>query len=99
MTAIPESARQFLTTGPLGHAATLNSDGTPHVTLTWAGFEGDELVMATFYPDQRKTHNIRRDPRIVVSFQARPTIMTGKESIPTWSCRGMPGSERAGRSS
>ena len=70
MTAIPESARQFLTTGPLGHVATLDSDGTPHVTLTWAGFEGDELVMATFYLDQKKIHSIRRDPRIVVSFQA-----------------------------
>lgn len=67
---IPESAREFLATGPLGHIVTLDSDGTPHVTLTWAGFEGDELVMATFHPDQKKTRNIRRDPRIVVSFQA-----------------------------
>lgn len=70
MTLIPESAREFLATGPLGHVVTLNSDGSPHVTLTWAGFEGDELVMATFHPDQRKLGNIRRDPRIVVSFQA-----------------------------
>jgi PPOX class probable F420-dependent enzyme len=70
MTVIPESAREFLATGPLGHVTTVDSDGTPHVTLTWAGFEGNELVMATFHPDQRKIRNIRRDPRIVVSFQA-----------------------------
>lgn len=70
MTVITESAREFLATGPLGHVVTLNPDGTPHVTLTWAGFEGDELVMATFHPDQKKAHNIGRDPRIVVSFQA-----------------------------
>ena len=70
MAAIPESAREFLLTGPLGHMVTINSDGSPHVTLSWAGFEGDELVMATFYPDQRKIHNLRRDPRVVVSFQA-----------------------------
>lgn len=70
MTAIPESARELLATGPLGHVATLNSDGTPHVTLTWAGFDGDDLVMATFYPEQRKVRNLRRDPRIVLSFQA-----------------------------
>lgn len=70
MTAIPESAREFLTTGPLGHVVTLNPDGTPHVTLTWAGFDGEELVMATFYPEQRKISNMRRDPRIVLSFQA-----------------------------
>jgi PPOX class probable F420-dependent enzyme len=71
MAVIPESAREFLATGPLGHVVTLNSDGTPHVTLTWAGFDGDELVMATFHPDQRKIHNIHRDPRVVVSFQAK----------------------------
>ena len=70
MATIPGSAREFLMTGPLGHMVTINSDGSPHVTLSWAGFEGDELVMATFYPDQRKIHNLRRDPRVVVSFQA-----------------------------
>jgi PPOX class probable F420-dependent enzyme len=71
MAVIPRSARDFLATGPLGHVATLNPDGTPHVTLSRAGFEGDELVMATFYNlEQRKLRNLRRDPRVVVSFQA-----------------------------
>jgi PPOX class probable F420-dependent enzyme len=70
MAEIPESAREFLATGPLGHLVTLNEDGTPHITLTWAGFDGDELEMATFHPEQRKVNNMRRDPRIVVSFQA-----------------------------
>jgi hypothetical protein len=27
---------------------TLDPDGTPHITLAWAGFDIDELVMATF---------------------------------------------------
>ena len=44
MTKIPDSARDFLAPGLLGHVVTLNADGTPHVTLTWAGFEGDALV-------------------------------------------------------
>jgi PPOX class probable F420-dependent enzyme len=70
MAAIPESAREFLATGPFGHLVTLNQDGTPHVTLTWAGLDGDDLVMATFHPEQRKISNMRRDPTIVVSFQA-----------------------------
>jgi PPOX class probable F420-dependent enzyme len=66
---IPQSVRDLLATGPLGHLVTLDPDGTPHTTLVWAGFDGDELVFATF-PDQHKLESIRRDPRVVVSFQA-----------------------------
>ena len=72
MDTIPLSLRELLATGPLAHVATLDPDGTPHVTLAWAGFDGDEIVMATFYNlDQRKIQNMRRDPRVVLSFQAK----------------------------
>ena len=68
---IPESVREFLATGPLAHVVTIDPDGTPHTTLSWAGFEGDEVVMGTFFNmDQKKLSNVRRDPRIVLSFQA-----------------------------
>jgi PPOX class probable F420-dependent enzyme len=71
VTTIPTSARELLATGPLAHVVTLNPDGSPHVTLSWAGFDGDEVVMATFFElDQRKLQNLRRDPRIALSFQA-----------------------------
>ena len=66
---IPQSVRDLLATGPLGHLVTLDADGTPHITLLWAGFDGDDLVFATF-PDQHKLESIRRDPRVVISFQA-----------------------------
>jgi PPOX class probable F420-dependent enzyme len=72
MESIPESLRQLLATGPLATVVTVNPDGTPHVTLAWAGFDGDEIVMATFfYLEQRKLANLRRDPRVVLSFQAK----------------------------
>ena len=72
MDTIPPSLRELLATGPLAHVVTLDPDGTPHVTLAWAGFDGDEIVMATFYLlDQRKIQNMRRDPRVVLSFQAK----------------------------
>jgi len=72
METIPESLRQLLATGPLANVVTLDPDGTPHVTLAWAGFDGDEIVMATFFlPEQRKLANLRRDPRVVLSFQAK----------------------------
>ena len=71
MTAIPNSAREFLATGPLAHVVTLGPDGTPHVSLAWAGFDGDELVFATFFnTDQHKIRNLRRNGRVTVSFQA-----------------------------
>lgn len=67
---IPQSVRELLRTGPLGHLVTLDEDGTPHVTLLWAGFDGDDLVFASF-PDQHKLESIRRDPRVAVSFAAK----------------------------
>ena len=72
MFEIPGSVREFLETGPLAHVVTLDPDGTPHVTVAWAGLDGDDLVFATFFlPDQRKLRNIRRDPRVVISFEAK----------------------------
>jgi len=68
MVAIPDSVRAFLATGPLAHVVTLDPDGSPYVTLAWAGFDGDEVVFATFFgTDQRKLRNLRRDARIALS--------------------------------
>lgn len=79
---ISRSIRGFLGTGPLAHVATLDPDGTPYVTLAWAGLDGDEVVFATFFgTDQRKLRNIRRDPRVTLSFQANEH--TGEGSIRT----------------
>jgi PPOX class probable F420-dependent enzyme len=63
--------REFLATGPLAHVITLAPDGTPHVSLAWAGLDGDEAVFATFNPDQHKIRNLRRDSRVTLSFQAK----------------------------
>jgi PPOX class probable F420-dependent enzyme len=70
MSAIPDSVRDFLATGPLAHVVTLGRDGTPHVSLAWAGVDGDDVVWATFNPAQYKIQNLRRDPRVTLSFQA-----------------------------
>jgi PPOX class probable F420-dependent enzyme len=72
MVAIPDSVREFLATGLLAHVVTLDPDGSPYVTLAWAGFDGDEVVFATFFgTDQRKLQNLRRDPRVALSFHAK----------------------------
>jgi PPOX class probable F420-dependent enzyme len=75
VSAPPEALRDLLATGPYGHVVTLDPDGTPHVTLAWAGFDGDQLVMATFFNlGQRKLQNIRRDERVVISFEAKESM-------------------------
>jgi PPOX class probable F420-dependent enzyme len=72
MSSVPASLRELFETGPLVHVTTIDPDGTPHVTLAWAGVDGDELVMATFFNlEQRKLRNVRRDPRIVISAQMK----------------------------
>jgi PPOX class probable F420-dependent enzyme len=71
MTAISQGAREFLATGRFAHIVTLDPDGTPHVSLAWAGVDesGDGIVWASF-SDQHKLDNLRRDPRITLSFEA-----------------------------
>jgi PPOX class probable F420-dependent enzyme len=63
---LPDAARELLQSDVVAHVVTLNADGGPQVTAAWVGVDGDEVVFATL-PDQRKLHNLRRDPRIAVS--------------------------------
>ena len=69
MAAIPESAKELIRTGPLGHLVTIGSDGAPQVTCVWVAVEGETLVTAHLNPAQRKLENVRRDPRVVISFE------------------------------
>jgi PPOX class probable F420-dependent enzyme len=64
---IPQSVRDLVATGPLAHLTTLNSDGSPQVTVVWVAIENDELVVAHMDVHQ-KVKNIRRDPRVAISF-------------------------------
>src|SRR5436190_20957181 len=68
MTALPESARELIESGALAHLVTLNRDGSPQVSCAWVGVDGDELV-AAHLPEYQKIRNIRRDPRVAVSFE------------------------------
>jgi PPOX class probable F420-dependent enzyme len=78
MVTIPDTLRALLATGPFAHVVTLDPDGTPHVTLAWAGFDGDQIVMATFFNlGQRKLENMRRDERVVLSFRAKESSGEG----------------------
>jgi len=72
---LPESARELIESGAHAHLVTVNPDGSPQVTLVWVGLDGDELV-AAHLPENKKVKNIRRDGRVVVSFEG-----TGKSEF------------------
>jgi PPOX class probable F420-dependent enzyme len=65
---LPKSAEEVVTGGTVAHVATIDEDGKPYVTLAWTGIESGEIVFATL-PDQRKLRNVRRDPRVTISYQ------------------------------
>jgi PPOX class probable F420-dependent enzyme len=69
MAALNAAARSVIDHGALAHLVTVNEDGSPQVSVVWVGLDGDELVAAHLDGRQRKLRNIRRDPRVVVSFE------------------------------
>jgi PPOX class probable F420-dependent enzyme len=69
MVSLPDAAREVIEAGHLGHLVTLNADGSPQVSAVWVGVDGDELVTAHLSGAQRKLRNLRRDPRVVLSFE------------------------------
>jgi PPOX class probable F420-dependent enzyme len=66
---LPESARALIEGGAHAHLVTLNADGSPQVTIVWAGLDGDDIVTAHLFP-QQKLRNIRRDNRVAISFES-----------------------------
>lgn len=66
---IPDSARDLINSAAPAHLVTLNKDGSPHLTIVWARMDGDDII-AAHLSELKKVRNMRRDPRVAVSFQA-----------------------------
>jgi PPOX class probable F420-dependent enzyme len=62
-------ALELLGTASVATIATLDVDGSPHLSSAWVGVEDGEIVFGTLQ-DQRKLRNLRRDARIAVSVQS-----------------------------
>src|ERR1700726_5058549 len=73
---IPQTIREVIEKGPYAHLTTLNRDGSPQVTVVWVGIEGEEFVMGHLAMHQ-KVKNIRRDPRVALSFLSDTTNAMG----------------------
>ena len=67
--ALPESAKDLIRSGALGHLVTVAADGSPQVTVVWVAVDGDDLLTAHLNPRLRKLENVRRDPRVAISFE------------------------------
>lgn len=65
---LSDAARELLNSTAVASVVTLNADGSPQVSAAWVGIEDGEICFATI-PDQRKLHNLRRDPRIAITLQ------------------------------
>src|SRR4051812_12522537 len=70
MSTIPDSVREFVAGGLWAHVVTMNRRGEPHVNLCWAGFDGDEIVFASFF-DAKRAARLRNNPAVTLSFQAK----------------------------
>jgi PPOX class probable F420-dependent enzyme len=66
------AARQLIESGAIAHLVTINEDGSPQVSIVWAAVDGDDLLIASL-DEHRKHGNIRRDPRVAVSFETSVT--------------------------
>jgi PPOX class probable F420-dependent enzyme len=70
---LPESARKVLQDKAYGHVVTLGASGRPQVTMVWVDAEGDEVLFNTA-EGRKKAHNLRRDPRVIISVQDRSDL-------------------------
>ena len=75
--------RAAIDAAPIAHVVTIGSDGTPQATLAWIGMEGDEVCIGTMF-DQPKLRNLRRDQRMLISFEAggRSATVSSRRSPP-----------------
>jgi PPOX class probable F420-dependent enzyme len=67
--ALPDSAKDLIRSGALGHLVTTSPDGSPQITCVWVAVDGDDLLTAHLNPAQRKLENVRREPHVAVSFE------------------------------
>lgn len=64
---IPDDVRALLSEPIFFHTATINADGSPQLSVVWAGLDGD-LIRFSTVEGRAKPTNLRRDPRIAISF-------------------------------
>src|SRR5271165_4557394 len=66
-----DAARQLIGSDP-ATLVTINLDGSPQVSVVWMALQstadGDDELVTAHLQEHQKMRNIRRDPRVVVTF-------------------------------
>lgn len=57
--------KEFFRKPNFGHLATLESDGSPHVTPVWIDVDDEHIIINTA-KGRKKVRNLERDPRVAV---------------------------------
>ncbi|MER7167744.1 PPOX class F420-dependent oxidoreductase [Micromonospora sp. NPDC000207] len=66
MTILTDKDRALLAEPQLAHVATIEPDGSPHVTPVWVDTDGEHIIFNTAKGRQKYT-NIQRNPVVAVS--------------------------------
>ena len=66
---LPVSAKDLIDSGANVHLATINRDGTPQLSMVWAGIEDGEICVGSLTRRQ-KLRNVERDPRVSLSIES-----------------------------
>jgi PPOX class probable F420-dependent enzyme len=74
---LPDSAKELIRSGALGHLGTTGRGGAPHVTCVWVAVDGDHLLTAHLSSSYRKVQNVRGEPRVAISFEGTAMHMPG----------------------
>jgi PPOX class probable F420-dependent enzyme len=68
---LDDSARLFIGSNP-ATLVTVNRDGSPQVSVVWivaqSTADGDDELVTAHLQEHQKVRNIRRDPRVAVTF-------------------------------
>ncbi|MGN6757887.1 MAG: PPOX class F420-dependent oxidoreductase [Thermomicrobiales bacterium] len=72
---IPEHIRAFLEQPRLAVMATLNVDGSPHLTVMWYDLV-DDIVVLNMTRGLVKDRNLRRDPRMAICVEDGPRYVS-----------------------
>ena len=68
---LDDSARLFIGSNP-ATLVTINRDGSPQVSVVWivaqSTADGDDELVTAHLQEHQKVRNIRRDPRVAVTF-------------------------------
>jgi PPOX class probable F420-dependent enzyme len=64
---LPKEAIELIEQPNFGHVATINRDGSIHVTPVWIDHEGDKYILFNSAYGRRKVRNLERDSRVAIS--------------------------------